>query len=156
MEYNFKTPSDKMRAGIPLSDEDRIPWLQTLRDALNLALVKGETVILGCSALKKHYRDILRHADPGYMSEDSYVCAVKFVLLSVEAEVLVARLEKRAAEGKHFMPAKLLQSQLELLQMDESEGILIVDASLEPQDTFQIVQAAVLQASNNPVRSDCH
>ncbi|XP_011095288.1 probable gluconokinase isoform X1 [Sesamum indicum] len=142
-DYHPQSNKDKMKAGIPLSDEDRIPWLETLRDALTVSLVNGETVILGCSALQKHYREILRCADPNYVP-DSFTCAVKFVLLSVAADVLAARLEKRAAEGNHFMPSKLLQSQLDSLQIDESEGILKVDASLDPQETLKTVQALVV------------
>ncbi|KAK4439865.1 Gluconokinase, partial [Sesamum alatum] len=135
-DYHPQSNKDKMKTGIPLSDEDRIPWLETLRDALSVSLANGETVILGCSALQKHYREILRCADPNYVP-GSFACAVKFVLLSVAADVLAARLEKRAVEGNHFMPAKLLQSQLDLLQIDESEGILKVDASLDPLETLK-------------------
>lgn len=127
-----------MKAGIPLSDEDRIPWLQTLRDTLRVSLVNGETAILACSALQKHYRQILRCADPDYTPAASTSCAVKFVFLSVDAQVLAARLEKRAA---HFMPPELLQSQLDLLHIDESEGILKVDASLHPHQTLEAIQA---------------
>ncbi|KAL8462643.1 hypothetical protein ACS0TY_032812 [Phlomoides rotata] len=140
-DYHSQSNKDKMKNGIPLSEEDRIPWLETLRDALRVSLGKGETVVLGCSALQKHYRDILRCGDANYIP-GSNVCNIKFVLLSVGAEVLSARLEKRAAEGKHFMPPKLLQSQIDLLQIDdESEGILKVDASLEPHHTLKSVQA---------------
>ncbi|KAL0443456.1 UNVERIFIED_CONTAM: Gluconokinase [Sesamum latifolium] len=142
-DYHPQSNKDKMKAGIPLSDEDRIPWLETLRDALRVSLVNGETVVLGCSALQKHYREILRCADPNYLP-GSFTCAVKFILLSVAADVLAARLEKRAAEGNHFMPSKLLQSQLDSLQIDESEGILKVDASLDPQETLKTIQALVL------------
>ncbi|MFS8000797.1 putative gluconokinase [Helianthus anomalus] len=49
-----------MKKGIPLSDEDRTPWLEVLRDVVNANLVSGKTVILGCSALQKQYREILR------------------------------------------------------------------------------------------------
>ncbi|KAL0362751.1 UNVERIFIED_CONTAM: Pyrophosphate-energized membrane proton pump 3 [Sesamum calycinum] len=142
-DYHPQSNKDKMKAGIPLSDEDRIPWLETLRDALRVSLANGETVILGCSALQKHYREILRCADPNYVP-GSFTCAVKFILLSVAADVLAARLEKRAAEGNHFMPSKLLQSQLDSLQIDASEGILKVDASLDPQETLKTVQALVV------------
>ncbi|XP_051125119.1 gluconokinase [Andrographis paniculata] len=152
-DYHPQANKDKMRSGIPLSDEDRIPWLELLRDALRVSLARGETVILGCSALQKHYRDILRCADPEY-EQGSCGGAVKFVLLSVGAEVLAARLEKRVAEGKHFMPPKLLQSQLELLQIDESEGILKVDASHEPEDTLEIVQAVLMPDSVMETRSN--
>lgn len=128
-----------MKAGIPLSDQDRLPWLETLRDTLRVSLVNGETAILGCSALQKHYRQILRSADPDYVPASYASCAVNFVLLSVDAEVLAARLEKRAKS--HFMPPKLLRSQLDLLEIDDSEGILKVDASLHPQHTLKAIQA---------------
>jgi gluconokinase len=68
-----------------------------------------------------------------------YASVVKFVLLDAPAEVLAARLEKRAAKWKHFMPAKLLQSQLDLLQIDELEGIFKVDATLSPQTIISII-----------------
>lgn len=131
-----------MQNGIALSDEDRIPWLETLRDSLRVGLLNGETAILGCSALQKQYREILRSADPDYIP-GSYLCTVKFVLLEVPAEVLAARLEKRAAEGNHFMPAKLLESQLALLQIEEAEEIMKVDASLDPQAIVRTIQASI-------------
>ncbi|KAH6797925.1 P-loop containing nucleoside triphosphate hydrolases superfamily protein [Perilla frutescens var. hirtella] len=145
-DYHPQSNKEKMKAGIPLSDEDRVPWLETLRDTLRASLVEDGTMILGCSALQKHYREILRCADPDYVL-GSYGGAIKFVLLSVGAEVLAARLEKRAAEGRHFMPAKLLQSQLDLLQIDESEGILTVDASLDPRETLKTVQGLLMPTS---------
>ena len=132
-----------MQKGIPLSEEDRVPWLEKLRDHLNVCLVSHKTVILGCSALQKRYREILRSADPIYVP-GTYLCSVKFVLLDVRAEVLAARLEKRAAEGNHFMPVKLLQSQLDLLQIEESEGIYKVDGTQSPQVIVSTIQALIL------------
>ncbi|XP_073282939.1 gluconokinase-like, partial [Primulina huaijiensis] len=61
-DYHPQSNKDKMKNGVPLTDDDRIPWLETLRDTLRVRLVNGETVILGCSALKESYREILRHA----------------------------------------------------------------------------------------------
>ncbi|KAG8386180.1 hypothetical protein BUALT_Bualt03G0122200 [Buddleja alternifolia] len=142
-DYHPQSNKDKMKNGIPLSDEDRIPWLETLRDALRAGFVNGETVILGCSALKKQYREILRCADPDYIRGSS-VGDVKFILLNVGDDVLAVRLENRAAEGKHFMPVNLLQSQLDLLQIDESEGILKVDASFDPHETLKAVLALIM------------
>lgn len=139
-DFHPQSNKEKMHKGIPLSDEDRIPWLETLRDALNTTLVSGETVILGCSALQKGYREILRSADPNYQPF-TYVCMVKFILLDVRAEVLETRLKEREAKGKHFMPHKLLQSQLDLLRIDESEGIFKVDATQSPQTIVNTIQA---------------
>ncbi|RYR58948.1 hypothetical protein Ahy_A05g024813 [Arachis hypogaea] len=114
----------KMGKGIPLTDEDRMPWLESLRDATKEHIVNGNSVILGCSALKKQYRETLRSSDPDYKLGSYETSAVSFVLLEAPAEVLSVRLKKRAAEGTHYMPASLLQSQLDLLKIDESEGIL--------------------------------
>ncbi|GER53354.1 shikimate kinase family protein [Striga asiatica] len=149
-DFHPQSNKDKMRAGIPLSDEDRIPWLETLRDALKASLAKGKIVILGCSALQKHYREILRCGDSDYSPGSYSSDAVKFVLLNVGPEVLAARLKKRAAQGNHFMPPGLLQSQLDLLHIDESEGILRVDASFDPHETLKSVQELISSHSSFP------
>ncbi|GAV69558.1 LOW QUALITY PROTEIN: SKI domain-containing protein, partial [Cephalotus follicularis] len=135
-DFHPQSNKEKMRQGIPLSDEDRIPWLKMLRDVLREILVARKTVILGCSSLQTHYREILRSADPDY-EPGSYASVVKFVLLDAPAVVLAARLEKRAAEGKHFMPVTLLQSQLD--QIHDSERILKVDATLSPQSVVNTI-----------------
>ena len=135
-----------MKRGIALSDKDRIPWLETLRNALREYLLSNNTVVLGCSALQKNYREILRSADPHY-EHGSFESMVKFVLLDARAEVIAARLEKRAAEGNHFMPPNLLQSQLDSLQLDPSEGILKVDATQSPDDTVNGIQALIFWSS---------
>nr|GMD51381.1 probable gluconokinase isoform X2 [Ipomoea batatas] len=142
-DYHSPSNKEKMQNGIPLTDEDRVPWLETLRDALRASLAKGQLAVLACSALQNRYREILRSADLRY-EQGSGACSVKFVLLDVTADVLAERLKKRAAEGKHFMPAKLLQSQLDLLQIDESEGIFKIDATLDPRDIVSKIQAFVI------------
>ncbi|KAJ6969330.1 gluconokinase isoform X1 [Populus alba x Populus x berolinensis] len=138
------TPVDKMHQGIPLTEEDRIPWLEILQDALRESLISGKTVVLSCSALQKQYREIFRSADCNY-HHGSFNSAVKFVLLDAKAEVLAERLDKRAAEGKPFMPAKLLQSQLELLQIDDSEAICKVDATLNPQALVNAIKTLIFR-----------
>lgn len=143
---NIVFRAEKMKNGIPLSDEDRIPWLETLRDCLKTSIENGETVIMGCSALQQHYREILRSADKNYKpGSGCYICVVKFVLLDAPEEVLSSRLEKRCAEGNHFMPAKLLQSQIDLLQIDESEGIIKVDATAEPRILVDMIQSLIVK-----------
>ncbi|KAG6605665.1 putative gluconokinase [Cucurbita argyrosperma subsp. argyrosperma] len=131
-DFHPSSNKEKMSKGIPLSDEDRIPWLEKIRDTLREKMGSKNSVVLGCSALQKQYRDILRSADPNYEGI-GIRCVVKFVLLDAPAEVIALRLEKRAKEGDHFMPSTLLNSQLDLLQIDVSEGILQVDATRSPQ-----------------------
>ncbi|KAI3845912.1 hypothetical protein MKX03_007467 [Papaver bracteatum] len=145
---------EKMSKGIPLNEEDRIPWLETLRDTLRTKINqissssngtygydddddddKKRKAVLCCSALQKKYREILRTADPNYKPGSYVPGRVKFIYLETPIEVLLNRVNKRASEGKHFMPASLLQSQLDLLQIDneQEKDITVVDGTLPPQ-----------------------
>ncbi|KAA0055116.1 thermosensitive gluconokinase [Cucumis melo var. makuwa] len=136
---------EKMSKGIPLSDEDRMPWLEKIRDTLRENIASKRSVVVGCSALQKHYREILRSSDPNYEKMGiTMKCVVKFVLLDAPAEVIALRLEKRAKEGNHFMPSALLKSQLDLLQIDDSEGIVKVDATQTPQAILSNILNLVL------------
>ncbi|KAL1324769.1 hypothetical protein AAHE18_13G114900 [Arachis hypogaea] len=116
--------------------------------------VNGNGVILGCSALKKQYRETLRSSDPDYKLGSYVTSAVSFVLLEASAEVLSVRLNKRA-EGTHYMPASLLQSQLDLLKIDESEGILRVDATLSPQSIVKTIIIGIFQFQDSFHSSQC-
>lgn len=99
----------KMAAGIPLNDEDRWPWLDLV--GLNLQLPGG--AIIACSALKVEYRNRIRRLAPD----------VVFVHLTGSAELLQSRLGGRKG---HFMPASLLQSQLEILEPLQSDEQSVV------------------------------
>ncbi|KAF0902460.1 hypothetical protein E2562_016284 [Oryza meyeriana var. granulata] len=133
-DYHSQANKAKMSRGIPLTDSDRIPWLESLRDAIRERLDRGEDVAVSCSALQHRYREILREGDCSYRSgSGSYSsCRVKFVCLEASADVIADRMRRRSMKGVHFMPASLLQSQLDLLQLDEAEGITEVDASVRP------------------------
>lgn len=92
---------DKMAHGVPLTDEDRAPWLE--RVGQTLASTPGP-VVIGCSALKRRYRDIIRFQVPE---------PVRFVHLDPAPQILMDRVTNRAG---HFMPAALLQSQFDALE----------------------------------------
>lgn len=92
---------DKMSAGHPLDDKDREPWLITIGQWLHDHRETG--AVATCSALKRSYRDLLRHACPG----------VPFIHLTGSRDLIVARVSGR--EG-HFMPASLVDSQFETLE----------------------------------------
>lgn len=105
-----------MAAGVPLTDDDRWPWLGRVRDAITAAAVRGEPLVVACSALRRAYRAVLSEA-PG----------VGVVLLDLPAEVLAERL---AARTGHFMPAELLGSQLATLEPPgPGEDVLVLDGS---------------------------
>jgi gluconokinase len=93
----------KMKAGIPLEDADRWPWLQTLADQIDRWLAARKTVVLACSALKQSYRDVLAQGRPG----------VRFVHLEGDKALIRRRLDARRG---HYMPAILLDSQFAALE----------------------------------------
>lgn len=113
---------EKMESGIPLTDEDRMPWLETLAQLLAKADAEGRSTVLTCSALRRSYRDILRSAVPDG--------AVFFLHLHAPFAVLEDRMAQRT---KHFMPTSLLQSQfdtLEPLEADETGAVVDVSPPL--------------------------
>ena len=108
----------KMAAGVPLTDADRAPWLADV----GAALATDAPLIIGCSALKRRYRDQIRAAAGG---------AVTFVHLAGTRAVIEARM---AARQNHFMPVSLLDSQfaaLEPPQPDEASLTVNIDQPLE-------------------------
>ncbi|RCV19880.1 hypothetical protein SETIT_4G011500v2 [Setaria italica] len=141
-DYHSQANKAKMSKGIPLSDADRTPWLESLRDAISDRLDHGEDVAVSCSALQLKYREVLRAADRSYKPGHYADCRVKFVCLKASVEVITERMQRRSSEGKHFMPASLLQSQVDLLQINAAEGITEVDATEHPGD---IVRDAIAQ-----------
>jgi len=109
----------KMTAGIPLTDEDRGPWLE----AVGAWLAERSDGVVACSALKRAYRDVLRASAPD----------ARFVHLAADRAVVAERISHRR-EGGHFMPPSLLHSQyadLEPLGADEL-GLTIDVGSATP------------------------
>jgi len=108
---------EKMAHGVPLTDEDRWPWLHVVGERL----AEGDGVVVACSALRRAYRDALRELAP-----DTF-----FALLSGSHDLLAARV---AARHHEYMPASLLDSQLatlEPLQADEDGGVFDVSGTVD-------------------------
>ena len=103
---------------VKLTDEDRAPWLQALAGELAKAEARGQSSVMGCSSLKRAYRDILRSGAP----------RVRCLHVHGTREILTDRLGHR--EG-HFFPPKLLDSQLATLEMlGEDEDSVVIDMAL--------------------------
>lgn len=110
----------KMRAGLPLTDEDRRPWLHAVTAWIDRQIAAGEPAVVACSALRRSYRDLLRQGRP----------SVRLVFLDVDRLVLGRRLAERHG---HFFPARLLASQLADLEIPNSaERCLVVPAAAPP------------------------
>jgi gluconokinase len=117
----------KMEAGIPLTDDDRWPWL----DKIGTALAKADNgLVVSCSALKVSYRDRLRQKAPG---------ALAFVFLDGKAEVLRSHMSQRTG---HFMPVSMLDSQLATLESPIGEALVLRQDVADSID--EIVAASVV------------
>lgn len=121
---------EKMRAGTPLTDADREPWLRALAvEAERLAAV-GRSVVIACSALKRRYRAILTERVP-----------MKFVHLTGDPALIKARLDARVG---HYMPPSLLPSQLAALEPpDVDEDAINVDIDAPPPALLETVLTAL-------------
>lgn len=118
-DYHPQANVEKLRAGVPLTDEDRGPWLQALGRRIEGACRQGENAIVACSALKREYRRYLERND---------LDCVHYVFLHGAEELIADRLAKRKG---HFMPPQLLRSQFEALEVPR--GTLQVDITPAPE-----------------------
>lgn len=124
---------DKMRTGTPLNDDDRRPWLQEIGRTLKAQQKGGAGVIVACSALKRRYRDLLREHAPD----------VLFIHLEGSADTLSARMAGRTHE---FMPATLLDSQLEALEpLEADERHVLLDVRQSPGELADAALAALTE-----------
>jgi len=112
----------KMSDGIPLTDQDRQPWLEAIADRIG----RDGHLVVSCSALKRVYRDVLRTADP----------RAWFLHLSLDKETARARVANRTS---HFMPSSLVDSQFDALEPLHCEAGLTVDAALLPEEILSEV-----------------
>ncbi|GAA1209274.1 gluconokinase [Prauserella alba] len=120
-EFHPEANIAKMSAGTPLTDADRMPWLEALRAWIDERGAAGESVIVTCSALKRTYRDVLRRAGS----------RVRFVHLRGSADTVGGRLSGRSG---HFMPPALLESQFaDLEPLDPDEDGVALDVTTSPE-----------------------
>lgn len=126
-DFHSTANIDKMRRGEPLTDDDRQPWLDALRAAIQTVLENGDSGVLACSALKQSYRARLR------VNEQ-----VIFVYLAATPGVIQRRLRDRKG---HFMNSALLESQFAALETPQTA--LKLDASLAPEVLVREIRRAL-------------
>jgi gluconokinase len=130
-DFHSEANKAKMHAGIPLTDQDRQPWLATLHQWLLGWYEGGTSGILGCSALRASYRDILTPQIPPLN--------IRFILLEVSRSVLEDRLRARK---NHYMSPELLQSQLDTLEV--TPDLTRVNAEGSPAKIVQEILDKIL------------
>lgn len=132
-EFHPKANIDKMSSGIPLDDDDRRPWLETLAGKIRELDAEGERSVTACSALRRLYRDWLRQGHPDLF----------FVHLHTDYDVLLDRMQKR----EHFMPPSLLQSQFDTLEMlEDDESGVVVDVRVSIDEVVRAAMAGIRAA----------
>lgn len=133
-EYHPEENVKRMALGIPLTDQDRAPWLQALAKRLREAKEAGTGIVLTCSALKRAYRDVLREQAP----------ELQLIYLKGEPALVAPRLSERHG---HFMPSSLLNSQFATLEEPTpDERAWVCDIRQRPQN---IVAALVENVRND-------
>ena len=131
-EYHPAANVEKMRSGTPLTDTDRWPWLDRLNQLLLSQQARGESAVLGCSALKQAYRDRLTRG-----------CSnVRWVHLEGPFDLILARLQARKG---HYMPASLLRSQFDTLE--QPRDALVIDITDPPEALAARVEQALLKGN---------
>ncbi|CAD1797984.1 gluconokinase [Xanthomonas arboricola] len=129
-DYHSVAARAQMAAGQPLTDAMRLPWVELLAATLRDCVQAGESVVLAFSGLRGTHRQLLRRSG----------IPIRFVFLHAAPHVIAARLSARAG---HFMPASLLDSQLQTLELplDEADVVSVdVDATVA-----EVVQDAIAQ-----------
>jgi len=128
-EYHSEADIQKMSQGVPLTDEDRWPWLERLNKLLHEEIQDGQRIVLACSALKQSYREIL------------YTGIHDGIYIYLKGSYGLIR--KRMQQRKHFMKANMLQSQFDALE--EPRNALIFDIRLAEDDIIdQIMRKLML------------
>jgi gluconokinase len=121
-DFHPATNIEKIRQGIPLTDADRDPWLESLSHTIEGWIAANENAVLACSALKRSYREKL-----------SVAPEVRFVYLKGSAELIAGRLHARHG---HFAGESILTSQI--ADLEEPEVAIVADIR---QDPLQIVDS---------------
>jgi gluconokinase len=117
---------EKMSRGIPLTDDDRLPWLQRIAEEIRKYESENRNVIFACSALKEAYRKILKSGG----------AQIKFVLLEGSFDLIHERLATRKG---HFMKPEMLQSQFEALE--ETPDLIVIDIGQTPEQITNEIAA---------------
>jgi gluconokinase len=126
-DFHPQANVEKMARGIPLNDEDRVPWLERLRIQITNWIANGRNEVLACSALKRTYRQEL-----------SVGPEVRFVYLKGSPELIAQRLQLRRG---HFADEKILAGQF--ADLEEPETGITLDISQTPEKIVAEIREAV-------------
>jgi len=124
---------EKLRNGIPLTDDDRWPWLEAVRNCIKERTDEGKSIVVACSALKQAYRDFLAEGGQKATNQERSH-DIQFVYLSGDISTIRERREKRRG---HFMNPSLLESQFATLEPPVEA--IVVDVDWAPEEIIRVV-----------------
>jgi gluconokinase len=126
-DFHSQANLKKMRRGVPLTDEDRWPWLERLRALITGCIAEHQNAVLACSALKRVYREKLCVSD-----------AVRFVFLRGDYVLVEKQLRQRRG---HFMNPELLQSQFAHLEEPQpGEDVITIELGRTPEKLVEEIK----------------
>ena len=123
-DFHPRANIEKMREGVRLTDQDRWPWLESLRELIKRCVAAGENAVLACSALKEAYRRYLQ-----------VNAEVKLVFLRGEYALIAEQLRRRRG---HFMNRALLQSQF--ADLEPAEADIVIELGRRPRKLMQEIK----------------
>jgi gluconokinase len=127
-DFHPRANVEKMARGLPLDDDDRLPWLETLRDLITNCLERDENAVLACSALKESYRERLLCDE-----------RVELFYLKGDYRLIEERLKQRT---EHFMKPAMLESQFAALEEPAQEARTL-DVSASPDEIIQTIKRSI-------------
>ncbi len=134
--FHPKANVEKMSQGIPLSDQDRAPWLATLAQLIFDAQQDGRSIVLACSALKDIYRRVLAGDSRAAVAASP----VNFVYLRGPKELIASRLSGRPG---HYMDPNLLGSQFAALEEPNPNAAIYIDIAQSPEKVVSDIRISL-------------
>jgi gluconokinase len=135
-DFHSQANIEKLRCGVPLTDEDRLPWLEKLRDLIKRCVESRKNAVLACSALKRAYRERL-----------SVSAEVKFAFLRGNYALIAKQLGRRHG---HFMNPTLLRSQFADLEEPQSdESVVTIELGRTPDKLVEEIKMKLHLISKN-------
>jgi gluconokinase len=128
-DFHSAANKEKMGQGIPLTDEDRAPWLTSIRQRIDQCLSAGQSAVFTCSALKEKYRQVLMGG----------TSSVILVYLAGDPATIQARVDQREA---HYMKAGMVRSQFAALEIPANA--LTIDINKSPEEIVANIKRAVV------------
>jgi gluconokinase len=128
-DFHPQVNIEKMKRGVALTDDDRGPWLDTIRQLIDRLIFEAKSAVIACSALKKSYRKLLAEGLKGIL----------FVYLKGDYELIKSRLDSRSI---HFFDKGLLKNQFAVLE--EPVNALKVDISQEPTGIVNAIKKGLV------------